>query len=229
MLPVRSVLVDFDGTACAHDVAEHLLMAFGEPGYAAWDEAWERGEIGAAETLRVQAAMLREPAEVLIAYALEHCPMDPTFASFVQRCAAADVPVTIVSDGFGLYIEPLLAANGIAGVPVRSNVWGGEAMSFPNANRECMGCGTCKMQATLEAPGPVAFIGEGSSDRYAALYADVVYAKDVLVAHCERDGVAYRPWTDFDDVWRDLTTGSPPPGPVSPVRCPGWMPRSPTV
>ena len=31
MLPVRSVLVDFDGTACLHDVAEHLMDRFGDP------------------------------------------------------------------------------------------------------------------------------------------------------------------------------------------------------
>jgi len=227
MLPVRSILVDFDGTACAHDVAEHLLDAFGEPGYAAWDAAWERGEIGAADALRAQAAMLREPTEVLVAFALEHCAMDPTFAPFVQRCRDADLPVTIVSDGFAFYIEPLLRAAGIHDLPVITNTWGDGAMTFTNGHPDCVGCGTCKMRATLEAPGPVCFIGEGSSDRYAALYADVVYAKDVLVRHCQRDGVSYRPWVDFEDVWRDLTDGAPMPGPVAPLRCPGWIPRSP--
>jgi hypothetical protein len=31
MLPIGSVLVDFDGTACSHGVAEHLLIEFGDP------------------------------------------------------------------------------------------------------------------------------------------------------------------------------------------------------
>ncbi|MEX0984137.1 MAG: haloacid dehalogenase-like hydrolase [Actinomycetota bacterium] len=230
MLGVRSILIDFDGTACAHDAAEHILEAFGQAGWRELDEVWERGEMGAPESLTIQAAMMRRPTQEIVAFAVEHCPMEPTFAPFVRRCQDAGVPVTLVSDGFGLYIEPLLRAVGIEGVAIVTNTWvdGGE-IAFPNGHPDCIGCGTCKMRAVLQAPGPVAFIGEGSSDKYAAVYADLVYAKDVLVHHCERDGVPYRPWTDFDDVWRDLTEGAPPPGPVAPLRCPGWMPRSPTA
>ena len=44
MLPVGAVLVDFDGTACAHDVAEHLLDAFGDEGWRDYDEAVDRKE-----------------------------------------------------------------------------------------------------------------------------------------------------------------------------------------
>lgn len=229
MLPVRSVLVDFDGTACVHDVAEHLLEAFGDPAWREMDEAWERGEMGAPEGLTLQAAMLQRPTEEMVAFALDHCRMDPTFGPFVRRCREVQIPVTLVSDGFGLYIEPLLRAAGIEGVAVVTNTWiDGGAIAFPHGHPGCINCGTCKMRAVLDVPGPVAFVGEGPSDRYGALYAEVVYAKDALVRHCERDGVAYRPWVDFDDVWRDLTEGAPPPGPVAPVRCPGWMPRSPT-
>ena len=33
-MKVGAVIVDFDGTACLHDVAEHLLEAFAEIGRA---------------------------------------------------------------------------------------------------------------------------------------------------------------------------------------------------
>ena len=46
------------------------------------------------------------------------------------------------------------------------------------------------------SPRPVAFVGEGVSDRFAANYADVVFAKDALVAICEADGV---PCVDVSD------------------------------
>ncbi len=225
MLPVRSVIVDFDGTACLHDVAEHLLDAFADPSWRTYDEAWERGEMGAPEGLELQAAMLRASTEEMVAFALDHCPMDRTFGPFVRRCQDADVPVSLASDGFSLYIDPLLAASGIDGVTVITNTWDDGAIAFPNGHPDCVNCGTCKMNAVLRAPGPVAFVGEGSSDRYGALYADLVFAKDVLVEHCERDGVAFLPWEDFDDVWTALTSGAPLPGPVAPVSCPGWMPR----
>jgi 2-hydroxy-3-keto-5-methylthiopentenyl-1-phosphate phosphatase len=217
-----SILVDFDGTACLHDVAEHLLMRYGHSSWPMWDEAWARGEVGARQGLSAQAAMLGAPTDELVAYALEHCPLDPTFAPFVEWARSIGAPVTLVSDGFGFYIRPLLHAHGLADVPVITNDWDGGAMTFPNGHGVCIGCGTCKMRAVLEAPGPVAFVGEGDSDRFGALYADIVFAKDELVGWCERDGVSFVPWRDFDDVRRRLETDLSLPGAVAPEPCPGW-------
>jgi 2-hydroxy-3-keto-5-methylthiopentenyl-1-phosphate phosphatase len=229
MLPVGSVLVDFDGTACLHDVAEHLLIAFADPSWSGYDDAVDRGEIGLRTAITAQAGLIHGRLDELLAFAHEHCPMDPTFGPFVERCREAGVPVTLVSDGFGFYIGPLLNAHGIEGVDVVTNTWleGREPrIGFGNGHGECVGCGTCKMRAVLEARprGPVAFVGEGQTDRYGALYADVTFAKDALVGWCERDGVPYRSWDDFDDVWTSLTSDTPLPGPVAPDPCPGWLP-----
>jgi 2-hydroxy-3-keto-5-methylthiopentenyl-1-phosphate phosphatase len=222
MLPIGSILVDFDGTACLHDVAEHLLMRYGDPWWQSYDEAWARGEIGARDGIRAQAAMIAAPTDELLAYALGHCPIDPTFAPFVGWASEVGLNVTLVSDGFGFYIEPLLTAAGIDGIRVITNTWHNGEMSFGNGHGICVGCGTCKMRAVLEAPGPVAFVGEGDSDRFGALYADIVFAKDALVDWCERDGVPFVRWKDFDDVRRRLEANDRLPGAVSPERCPGW-------
>jgi 2-hydroxy-3-keto-5-methylthiopentenyl-1-phosphate phosphatase len=222
MPPVASILVDFDGTACLHDVAEHLLMRYGDPSWPTYDEAWARGEIGSREGIRAQAAMLHAGTDELLAYAIGHCPIDPTFEPFVAWAREAGLPLTVVSDGFGFYIEPLLRAAGIDGVRVTTNTWRDGDITFDNGHAECVGCGTCKMRAVLEAPGPVAFVGEGDSDRFGALYADVVFAKDALVGWCDRDGVPFVPWTDFDDVRVRLEASDELPGAVAPERCPGW-------
>ena len=98
-------------------------------------------------------------------------------------------------------------------------------LGHPNGHPECIGCGTCKMLAARrlrDAHGPIAFVGEGQSDRYGALYSDVVFAKDALVQICEQDGVPYRPWDTFDDVRGALETIETLPGPVGGERCPGW-------
>ena len=231
MLPVGAVLVDFDGTACLHDVAEHLLTAFGEEAtWARFDDAWERGEIGGRDAIGAQAAMVRGTTEELIAYSVAHCPMDPTFAPFARWLRSAGVPMALVSDGFGFYIEPILRAAGIDGLPVITNHWDKEdtspaRMSFVSGHPECVGCGTCKMQAVQRyrgLHGAVAFIGEGASDRFGALYADIVFAKDLLPSFCRADGVPFLEWTDFDDVRRALESADDLPGPVAPPRCPGW-------
>ena len=80
------------------------------------------------------------------------------------------------------------------------------------------------MQAVLryQERGPVAFVGEGQTDRYGALYADVTFAKLALVAFCLDDGVPFIAWEDFDDVRRALESVEGLPGPVAPIPCPGW-------
>ena len=230
-MDVGAVLVDFDGTACLHDAAEHLLIEFGDPEWPSYDEAVDRDEIGLREAITAQDAMLRADRDTMLAFVSDHCPMDPTFASFVAWLRERDVPVTLVSDGFGFYIEPLLEVAGIDDLEIVTNeqVWGEASepagMRFTNGHAECVGCGTCKMQAVLRARdehGPVAFVGDGQTDRYGALFADITFAKRDLVDHCVRERVPFVAWESFDDVRAVLGSGRPLPGPVSPLRCPGW-------
>lgn len=219
--------MDFDGTACLHDAAEHLLIEFGDPSWLEYDEAELRGEIGSRQAIAAQAAMLRQPFERLLSFAVDHCPLDPTFVPFVRWLESSRIPVTLVSDGFGFYIEPILRAGGAGHLPVVTNTWspdGDAPIAFRNGHAVCIGCGTCKMNAVLRGRerGPVVFVGEGQSDRYGALYADVVFAKDTLVDIARADGVPFLPWETFDDVRSALEGLDEPPGAVSPDRCPGW-------
>ena len=47
-------------------------------------------------------------------------------------------------------------------------------------------------------------VGDGASDRKAALLADVLFAKDDLAEWCDEAGVDYRPFRSLDDVARAL-------------------------
>jgi 2-hydroxy-3-keto-5-methylthiopentenyl-1-phosphate phosphatase len=229
MLPVRAVLVDFDGTACLDDVSEVLLEEFGDPGWPLYDELVDRGEMGLREAGRHQSAMLAGTSEEMLAFALDRCRLDSTFPPFVAWAEENALAVTVVSDGFGFYIRPMLEAAGLGRLEVLTNelvVDGGRPrLAHPNGHPECRGCGTCKMLVAVSARqslGPVAFVGEGQSDRYGALYSDIVFAKKDLVRICRDDGVPYFPWETFDDVRRALENTDLLPGPVAPQHCPGW-------
>jgi len=233
MTLVRALVVDFDGTACLQDVSEELLQAFGEPTWPEFDEAVDRGEMGLREAAGHQAAMLSGSRHELLAFALEHAELDPTFPPFVAWAEGRDLPLALVSDGFAFYIRPILEAAGLGHLEVVTNELAFDGarprLLHPNGHPACVGCGTCKMLAVQRfqaGHGPVAFVGEGQSDRYGALYADVVFAKLALVPICEADGVPYRPWESFDDVVSALETLERLPGPVAPVPCPGWTPAS---
>jgi len=230
MLPVRAVVVDFDGTVCLHDVGVDLLARFGTDAsrdgeLAAIDRAFESGAIGLRGVLEAEAATLLADDEELIAFALEHCPIDPTFAPFAAWAAHEGLPLTVVSDGFGLHVEPLLAAAGLDNLPVITNAWDRGVLSFVAAHPTCVGCGTCKKQAVeraREAHGTVAFVGDGVSDRFGARYADVTFAKDELAEHCHREPIPFLPYADFDDVRRGLLELDGALEPVGGEPCPGW-------
>ena len=156
MLPIGAVVVDFDGTVCLHDVGVDLLARFGTDAsrdgeLAAIDRAFEAGAIGLRDVLEAEAATLRADDEELIAFALAHCPIDPTFAPFAAWAADEGLPLTVVSDGFGLHVEPLLAAAGLDHLPVITNAWDRGSLAFVAAHPTCVGCGTCKKQAVERA------------------------------------------------------------------------------
>jgi 2-hydroxy-3-keto-5-methylthiopentenyl-1-phosphate phosphatase len=224
-----SVLVDFDGTACPRDVSEELLDAFGDGDWRSYDEAVDRGEIGLRQAAEAQAAMLRASLETMTDYALERFGVDPTFPPFVAWADGAGLPLAVVSDGFGFYVEPMLDAAGLGHLEVRTNEFSEGRLGHPHAHPVCVGCGTCKMLAALQfrqAYGSVVYIGDGQSDRYGALYSDLVFAKKDLVRICREDEVQFVRWDTFDDVRADLEIRGSVPGAAAPERCPGWRERA---
>ena len=112
-----------------------------------------------------------------------------------------------MSDGFGFFIQPALEALGVGELPVvtaRTTFEGPKAsITFPNGNPSCLVCGTCKRDRVLahQAAGrAVVFIGDGESDRYAAGYSDVVWAKRALIPICVEAGWPFLRWTEFAEI-----------------------------
>jgi 2-hydroxy-3-keto-5-methylthiopentenyl-1-phosphate phosphatase len=226
--PIRAAVIDFDGTICDHDVSEEILRAFAPAGWWEIDLEFQRGEIGSRACMARQAALLKGSRADMLAFALSNYRIHPTFAPFVGWARQRGIELAVASDGLGFYVEPMLRAGGVEGVRLFTNqldMGGMPRLSFPHAHPECVGCGTCKMRAVRayrQSYGPVVFVGEGHSDRYGALYADMVFAKKHLVDICRSDGVAFSGWEDFDDVRRGLESRATLDGHVEPQRCPGW-------
>ena len=134
-------------------------------------------------------------------------PQDEAFPGFVAAAKERGALVEVVSDGLGFYIESNLAALGVSDVFVATNANrvenGGEGMSFPFSHGSCFVCGTCKRERVRlhQAAGRVVvFIGDGTSDRYGAAHADVVFAKEGLARICKAEGWPFIEWRSFVDV-----------------------------
>jgi 2,3-diketo-5-methylthio-1-phosphopentane phosphatase len=207
--PPIAVLIDYDGTVSLTDVTDQV-MARHVPGL--WEEAtarYDAGLIGSRSLMAWEMSLVDADPNDLLATAAEQ-PHDPGFVPFVQRAEAADIPVEVVSDGFGFFIGPAMVRLGLPELPVvtaRTEFDGRRAtLTFPNGHPTCRVCGTCKRQRVLawRATGRrVVFIGDGESDRYAAGYSDIVFAKRSLERICLEAGWPYLRWTAFSelDTW----------------------------
>ncbi len=202
-----ALLVDYDGTIARTDVSDAVMTAFVT---ADWEERaaeYDAGLTGSRQLIEWEIARIRaDPAELRTLAAAQ--PHDPAFVPFVRRARAAGALVEVVSDGFGFFIAPALDRLGLADVPIVTaattfDADGRGRVTFPNGNPDCLVCGTCKrmrVHAHQAAGRAVVFVGDGHSDRYAAGYSDVVFAKDALLELCRRNGWPSRPWTDFGEI-----------------------------
>jgi 2-hydroxy-3-keto-5-methylthiopentenyl-1-phosphate phosphatase len=230
--PPLSILVDYDGTIALTDVSDTLLAAHAAPGWEALERRFGEGRIGSRRLLQLELALLPPDEDLLVATAARQ-PHDPAFPGFVRLARSWEIPVEVVSDGFGFFIAPALARLGVPDLPVVTNrtVFGldGAHLEWPFGHPDCFVCGTCKRARVLahQATGrAVVYVGDGRSDRFAAGYADLVFAKEELAALCQAEGWAWRPWRDFAELtaWLEATLHQWRGDPAS---LPGPRPRRP--
>jgi 2-hydroxy-3-keto-5-methylthiopentenyl-1-phosphate phosphatase len=144
---------------------------------------------------------VRAPVAEVAAWVAENAQVRPGFRELV-----AELRPRIVSSGFHELIEPVLARE-----RVEVEVWANRLDPRPFGWRvrfrdhdTCTACGEACKRASLGAGGPVVFVGDGYSDRCAALASDRVFARDGLARYLDERGVAHEPFTDFVALRRAL-------------------------
>lgn len=203
-----SVFLDFDGTLTVADTGVHLLERLtGDDAWRQIDGLYAQGAVGSRECLVREWDLLPRDENALRTTARE-VPLDPAAEPLIADLLTAGAEVTVVSDGFGFYAEEVCAR---LGVPLLTNAvdWSTGALEFPNLDRccACSSCGTCKQAPIKDARrrGRTAvFVGDGISDRKAALLADVLYAKGNLAEWCELADVEHTPFDTLVEVHRSL-------------------------
>lgn len=203
-----SVFLDFDGTIAPDDVGVHLLERLGDPAWRDIEDRYLRGEIGSREAMVDQWEMLPTTDEETLQRVAGEIDLDPAFESLVSGLRERDAEATVVSDGFGFYVNDAVAP---VGIDVITNVVDFDTgrLEFPNEDRccPCTTCGTCK-QAPIrdhQARGRITvLVGDGASDHKAALIADHVFAKDALARWCTDADIPHVRVKDLADVRFEL-------------------------
>ena len=174
-----------------------VLREFGDPDvFERTSAALERGEITLNEEVRRQFAVVTEPIESVVSWLLERVRIRRGF-----RELAAEHRPLVVTVGFRELIGPILAREGVE-LELRSNSVEWTPLGWRPVFRSeepCSVCGEpCKRSAL--PPGEIVYVGDGFSDRCAALAADRVFARDGLARYLDSVGVAYEPFEDFRNV-----------------------------
>jgi 2-hydroxy-3-keto-5-methylthiopentenyl-1-phosphate phosphatase len=228
-VPFR-MLVDFDGTLVEPNVAIILVEEFARDGRTLAhqvDEELHSGKITLREAWTRQVAML-PPDRIpeMSRWAVDHTPLRAGAREMLGLLDRHHVPTYIVSGGLDFYIHPILKA-AVIDLPVLSDSMergpdGTLHVVHPYGHATCRLCGICKAQAvrTLQPPAlRTAFAGDGSTDKYAAEVADIVFARRRLKGYCEASGIPFYPFEEFGPVTaqlrRWLDEGEPFPAPRS--------------
>ena len=107
----------------------------------------------------------------------------------------------MISAGFQELIEPVLAREGIElevlanRLDVRHDGW---VVRFRD-EAACPVCGEPCKRGSL-AGEPFVYVGDGYSDRCAALAAERVFARDGLARYLDERALPYEPFDDLHDV-----------------------------
>ena len=198
--------VDFDGTITDVDGFDALVHHFA--GADAWN-AGERDLVSGRETLRDalarQTTYIRGSFADVYAVHEKTVGLDPTFAPFVERCEAANIPVTILSSGIAPLIEARLAAIGLERLPVIAADVDVHPVSWTMRFRDESGNGTDKaahIRAAQATGTRVAFVGDGISDFDAAIAADLRFAKNgrPLGPYLYKRKLAFTPFSSFSEI-----------------------------
>ena len=190
------VVLDWDGTVTETDSLHMVLDEFGDR------EVFQRVEGGLAggsisfkEVMEVEFATVTAPLADVVAFLVENVHVRPGF-----RELAVHDPL-LLSSGFEPLIRPVLAREGVE-LEVRANRIDDDPEGWRIVWRDpepCEVCGDLCKRRSLP-PGPVVFVGDGYSDRCAALAADRVFARDGLADWLDRKGLGYERFEDFYEV-----------------------------
>jgi 2-hydroxy-3-keto-5-methylthiopentenyl-1-phosphate phosphatase len=202
----RSIVLDFDGTVTESDLLDRVAKEFGDPAvYQEVEDGLDEGRMPLREVITREFRPVTAPLEEVVAWVLEHAKVRAGFAEFVRGARADGWDVHIVSSGFHELIEPVLERESVEvelhanRIDARPDGWRVD-WRYPDG---CDECGESCKRSLLPA-GEVVYVGDGYSDRCAALAADRVFATAGLAAYLAARGAPFEPFSDFHALSQSL-------------------------
>jgi 2-hydroxy-3-keto-5-methylthiopentenyl-1-phosphate phosphatase len=152
--------------------------------------------------MEAEMATITAPLEEAVAFLVAGAEVRAGFRRLVERFRPL-----VLSSSFHETIEPVLAREGVQvelvanRVDARPDGW----RVVWTDDAPCPECGELCKRRSLPRDGRVVYVGDGYSDRCAALAADRVFARGGLARYLAARDVAFEPFEDLDDIAAALT------------------------
>ena len=200
-------MLDFDGTITEVDLLDEISQRFGDPDvFRELDASLDTGALTLQEVITREFAPVRAPLAEVVAWVLGHARVRPGLGELVSFARRRGWGVLVLSSGFHELIEPILRREGVD-VDVVANRIDPDSRGWRVLWRDetvCAVCGEACKRRTLPGDGPVIYVGDGYSDRCAALASDRVFAIKGLATYLDEQAVPYESFGDFHDLARSL-------------------------
>ena len=195
---------DFDGTITQQDATDYILSRLADPEWELIEREWKAGQIGSAECMRRQIALIHATPDILDA-TLDEIVIDPYFVSFIEFCREHGIAVTIVSDGVDYFIRRILSRVRLEHLPIIANQLiindGSYLLTSPNASSDCYSAsGVCKCRVVELGGEPRIYVGDGRSDFCVSDKLEIVFAKQSLAVYCAQRSIPYIAYENFSHI-----------------------------
>jgi 2-hydroxy-3-keto-5-methylthiopentenyl-1-phosphate phosphatase len=199
-----AVFSDFDGTIAHPDTLNFLAERFAGAEFR--HEIGRQivsGKLSLRDAIQQEVGVIHGSLQEVLAFLNLHVEVDPTFPDFAGWCFQQRIPLTVLSGGMRQVIESLLRPLDLPSVRVLANEVKIENNRWRLEFVDGTDWGHDKGAALREAKKAgqlTVFLGDGLSDRGAALEADIVFAKAGLARFCEEEGIPFREFGSFSEV-----------------------------
>ncbi len=196
-----AIYCDFDGTITKEDSVNKFFEMYA-PNWMESEKLWIEGKISSRENAIIQVGLLNNVFQKQLDDYINSIEIDDYFLDFVNYVKTKNIKLTILSDGFDLFIQKILERYNLD-IPYYANKLiynnGKFSIEFPYYNKNCdKKAGMCKCDKVKEKS--FCYIGDGTSDLCIAKKADVLFASKKLCEYCNKDNIKYINFKSFCDI-----------------------------
>jgi 2-hydroxy-3-keto-5-methylthiopentenyl-1-phosphate phosphatase len=186
------LILDWDGTCTLDDTMDALVREFGAAELL--DVHLGGSGLTLHQIIEAELGSIRVPLEEAQAWLVENVRLRPGFHELVER-----FDPLLLSSNVRELIEPVLEREGVEVELIANDLEPGWTVRWRDET-VCAECGQACKRGTLPAGEEIVYVGDGFSDRCAALAADRVFATGPLARYLAEQGAEFTPFDDFHTV-----------------------------